>query len=94
MPFLSPANAEATKLSVISARTSTHYCSHGPKAAWQFWWHFVGKYKVRKIVEGEMLKLTLQTTLLQTFCKIMLHFQVIIKSIKGPDEVERVTLKH
>ena len=46
-----------------------------------------------KIFEGEMLDRTLPTNYLQTFCKTILNFQVIIKSIKDPDEDFRVTLK-
>ena len=33
-----------------------------------------------------MLKITLPTTLLQTFFEIILHFQVITKSLTDPDE--------
>ena len=35
--------------------------------------------------EGEMLVRILPTTLLQLFCKIILNFQVIVKSILNPD---------
>ena len=40
----------------------------------------------RKIFDGDMLIRTLTTTLLQIFLKINLNFQVIVKSIKDPDD--------
>ena len=39
-----------------------------------------------KIFEGEMLNRTQTTTLLEIFCKIILNFQNIVKSIKDPDD--------
>ena len=42
--------------------------------------------KFGKVLQGVMSNRTLPTTLLQTFCKIILSFQVIIKSVKGPDD--------
>ena len=55
------------------------------KAAWQFRWNPKGKSIVTKIFDGEMFISILQTTLLQIFCKIILNFQVIFKSIKDPE---------
>ena len=39
-----------------------------------------------KIFDGRMLFRTLPTTLFQIFCKIIVNFQAIAKSIKDPDE--------
>ena len=63
-----------------------NWCLQRLKAAGQFGWYQVGKSKMEKIFEGEMLDRTLPTTLFRIFCKIMLNFQVIIKSIEDPDE--------
>ena len=41
---------------------------------------------IGKIYEGEMLFQTSPATLLQIFCKIILNFQVIVRSIGGPDD--------
>ena len=38
----------------------------------------------RKILEGEIFIRSLLTTLLQTFCEIILNFQVIVRSFKDP----------
>ena len=40
---------------------------------------------IRNIVDVEMLFRTFAITLLQIFCKIILNFQVIVKSILDPD---------
>ena len=45
-----------------------------------------GKSMIRKLFDGEMLIGTLATTLLQIFCKIILNFLVIVKSILDPDD--------
>ena len=36
--------------------------------------------------EGEMLNRTIPRNLFQTFCKIIINFQVIIKSLKDSDD--------
>ena len=41
---------------------------------------------MRKIFHGEMSISILSTTLFQIFCKIILNFTVIIKSIIDPDD--------
>ena len=41
---------------------------------------------VRKTFDGEMSVRTSQTTLLQIFCKTILNFKVIVKSILDPDD--------
>ena len=46
---------------------------------------FQAKALVRKIFDGEKLFRTLQPTLLQIFCKIILNSKVVRKSIIDPD---------
>ena len=41
---------------------------------------------MKKIVDGEMLIMTLPTTLLENICKITFNSKVIYKSITDPDD--------
>ena len=45
--------------------------------AWQFWWYYSSQSNILKIFEGELIIRTLSTTLLEIFCKFMLHSKVI-----------------
>ena len=45
------------------------------------------KASFEKIAEGEMLVRTQSTTLFQIFCKIILYFLVIFKSMKELDNI-------
>ena len=47
---------------------------------------FSRKHFFLKIFEGEMLIRTQQTTHIQILCKMILNFQVIVKSIINPDD--------
>ena len=47
---------------------------------------FSSESLVWKMFEGEMLIITLSTTLLEIFCKIILNFQVIVKSFTDPKD--------
>ena len=47
-----------------------------------------------KICDREMLIGSLSTTLLQIFCKIIMNFKIIVKSMKDPDDKSGGTLKH
>ena len=50
---------------------------------------------MRKIFLGEMSIRILSTTLFQIFCKIILNFKVIVKSIIDPDgNFQEGTHKH
>ena len=42
--------------------------------------------KVGKIFDGEMFIGTRLTNLLQIFCKMIVNFKVIVKSMKDPDD--------
>ena len=66
--------------------TLTHKCSQRSKVAWQFWWIFQPKADLEKIFVQEMCFKPLSTTHLQIVCKIILNLQVIVKSIKDPDD--------
>ena len=44
------------------------------------------KSKVGKIFDGEMFIRTRPTNLLQIFCKMIVNFKVIVKSMKDPDD--------
>ena len=57
-----------------------------------FWYNLSGEGITGEIFEEGMLIRTLPTTLLQIFCKIILYFQVIVKSITEEDY--RVTLAY
>ena len=57
-----------------------------PKCSLAIYFAFAGKSKVMKIFDEEMSIRTLPTTLLQIFCKVILNFRVIVKSITDPDE--------
>ena len=61
-------------------------CSQWPKAAVQLWRIISGASKVVIRFEGEMSIRTLSTTLLQMFCKIILHSQVIVKGVIESDK--------
>ena len=54
--------------------------------AWQFWWNLISQSKIVKRIEGEMFIRVLPSTLLQIFCKIILYYEVIVKSIIDPDD--------
>ena len=41
---------------------------------------------IRNTFVGEMLNKPKPITVLQVFCKIILNFKDIVKSIKGPDD--------
>ena len=64
----------------------THYNSQLPKTAWQFLCNLVGKSKIEKLFEGEMLFRPSPTTLFQMFYKIFLNSKVIIKTTIDADD--------
>ena len=63
-----------------------HSHSEQPKQAWQFWLYFSNKSIFWKIIEGEIIIGTQTTTLHQIFCEILLHSQVIFKSMRVADD--------
>ena len=64
----------------------THSHSGRPKKAWQFWKYFTYKGIFWKTFEGEMLIISLTTTLLQIFCELLLYCQVIPKNVRVADD--------
>ena len=60
------------------------------KTAWQFWWYLSNQSNLKKIFEGELFIKFLSTTFLQMFCKLMLNFKVIFKSMTAPDNSGQV----
>ena len=63
------------------------------KTARQFWRYLTNKSNIQKIFEEELFIATLSTTLLQIFCKVMLHSKIIFKSMSGPDDIGQVDLQ-
>ena len=78
---------------VITSVTSTHLHSERPKGAWRFWKYFPYKSIFFKTFEWQMLIRRQTTNLLQIFCEIWLHSQVIFKSMKVADDISRGTLE-
>ena len=60
------------------------------KTIWLFWWYRSKKSNGLKIFDGELYIKTLPTTLLQIVYKLMLHSEVIFKSMTGPDDTHQV----
>ena len=56
------------------------------KADWQVWWERSSKNINGEIFEGELLTITLPTSLLQMFCKTILNMRDIVKSIINSNE--------
>ena len=71
----------------------THLHSKRPKEAWRFWKKFPYKSISLKTFEWGMLIRRQTTNLLQIFCEISLHSQVIFKSMKVADNISRGTLE-
>ena len=78
---------------MITSVTSTHLHSERPKEAWRLWKYFPYKSIFLKTFEWQMLIRRQTTNLLQIFCKIWLHSQVIFKSMKVADDISRGTLE-
>ena len=57
------------------------------KKASQFLSNLEGKSRVRRIFDGEMFIQTLLTTLLEFFCKIILVYEVKVKSTEVSDNI-------
>ena len=72
----------------------THLHSERPKEAWRFWKYFPYKSILLKTIEWEVLIRIQTTNLLQIFCEISLHSQVIFKSMKVADDISRGTLEY
>ena len=64
----------------------THSHSGRPKQAWQFWKYFTYKGIFWKTFEGEMLIISLTTTLLQIICELLLYCKVISKIMRVADD--------
>ena len=78
----------------LNMKTSlTRLHSEQPKEAWRFWKYFPYKYIFLKTFECEMLIKGQTTNLLQIFCELSLHSEVIFKSMKVADDISRGTLE-
>ena len=75
------------------ARVLTHLHSEQPKEAWLFWEYFPYKSIFLETSEWELSIRRQTINLLQIFCEISLHSQVIFKSMKVADTISRGTLE-
>ena len=62
------------------------------KNVWLPWWYLSYDNIIQKIFEGELFIETVSTTLLQIVYELMLHSEVIFKSMTGPVETYRIDL--